>query len=153
MPLDALFTTELCRELRGALTGAKIDRVHQPEKDSVVFSLRGAGGPQRMLVCFSGGSARVCLTRQEYENPPQPPMFCMLLRKHLTGARVLDVTQPDAERMLLMRLLAYNDFGEPEEKTLAVELLGRNANLILVGADGRIIDAARRGDAELIEVR
>ncbi len=153
MPLDALFTTELCRELRETLTGAKIDRVRQPEKDSVVFSLRGAGGPQRMLVCFSGGSARVCLTRQEYENPPQPPMFCMLLRKHLTGARVLDVTQPDAERMLLMRLLAYNDFGEPEEKTLAVELLGRNANLILIGADGRIIDAARRVDAEMSPAR
>ncbi len=153
MPLDAIFTTALCAELREALTGAKIDRVHQPEKDSVVFSLRGAGGTQRLLVCFSGGSTRICLTKQEYENPPQPPMFCMLLRKHLIGARVLDITQPDEERMLLLRLLAYNDFGEPEEKTLAVELLGRNANLILVGADGRIVDAARRVDAEMSPAR
>lgn len=153
MPLDALFTTELCRELNETLAGAKIDRVRQPEKDSVIFALRGPNGNRRLLVCFSGGSARVCLTEREYENPPQPPMFCMLLRKHLIGARVLDITQPEGERMLQMRLLAYNDFGEAEEKTLMMELLGRNANLILVGPDGRIIDAARRVDAEMSPMR
>ena len=152
MPLDAIFAAQLCGELKTRLTGMKIDRVRQPEKDTVVFTLRGQGSTERLLVCFGSG-ARVCLTRQDYENPPQPPMFCMLLRKYLIGARILDVSQPEGERMLLLRLLTYNEFGEASEKTLAAELLGRNANLILVDEEGRILDAARRVDAEMSPVR
>ncbi len=152
MPLDAIFAAELCGELKSRLVGMKIDRVRQPEKDTVVFALRGPGGNERLL-CNFGSSARVCLTKQDYENPPQPPMFCMLLRKHLIGARILDVSQPEAERMLLFKLLTYNEFGEASEKTLAAELLGRNANLILVDEEGRILDAARRVDAEMSPLR
>ncbi|MBE6975474.1 MAG: fibronectin/fibrinogen-binding protein [Ruminococcaceae bacterium] len=152
MPLDAIFVTELCEELKNRITGMKIDRVRQPEKDTVVFTLRGQGVTERLLVCF-GSSARICLTKQEYENPPQPPMFCMLLRKHLIGARILDVSQPEQERMMLLKLLTYNEFGEASEKTMAVELLGRNANLILVDEEGRILDAARRVDAEMSPAR
>lgn len=153
MPLDAIFITELGRELDQRLSGMKIDRVHQPEKDTVVLALRGNGGGARLLLCFGSGSARVCLTGAEYENPAQPPMFCMLLRKHLLGARITQIVQPEMERMLLMRLAAFDDMGEGVEKTLAVELLGRNANLILVDGDGRIIDAARRVDGEMSPVR
>ncbi len=153
MPLDAIFVTQLADELSQQLIGSKIDRVRQPEKDSVVLSLRGAGGSKRLLICVSGSSARLCLTEQDYENPPQPPMFCMLLRKHLIGARILGIEQPDKERLLVFKLLAYNEFGESEDKTLVVELLGRNANLILVDAEGRIIDAARRVDAEMSPLR
>ena len=152
MPLDAIFAAQLCGELKQRITGMKIDRVRQPEKDTVVFTLRGQGSTERLLVSFGSG-ARICLTKQEYENPPQPPMFCMLLRKHLIGARILDVSQPELERMLLVKLLTYNEFGEASEKTLAVELLGRNANLILVDAEGRILDAARRVDEEMSPVR
>lgn len=153
MPLDALFLNELCRELDETLTGCKIDRVHQPEKDTVLLALRGSEGPARLLICFGSGSARVCLTQASYENPAQPPMFCMLLRKHLQGARITAITQPEGERMLLMRLSAYDELGESVEKTLAVELLGRNANLILVDGDGRILDAARRVDEEMSPLR
>ena len=153
MPLDAIFITELGRELNEQLSGMKIDRVHQPEKDTVVLALRGNGGGARLLLCFGSGSARVCLTGAEYENPAQPPMFCMLLRKHLLGARIVDITQPDMERMLLIRLAAYDEMGESVEKTLAVELLGRNANLIVVDETGRIIDAARRVDEEMSPLR
>ena len=153
MPLDAVFITELGRELADRLTGSKIDRVHQPEKDTVVLALRGGGGGARLLICFGSGSARVCLTEQEYDNPAQPPMFCMLLRKHLQGARIVGITQPEGERMLLFRLSAFDELGESVEKTLAVELLGRNANMILVDGTGRIIDAARRVDGEMSPLR
>ena len=149
MPLDAVFITELGRELAERLTGSKIDRVHQPEKDTVVFALRGGAGTQRLLVCFGSGSARACLTQASYENPAQPPMFCMLLRKHLLGARVTAVEQPENERMLLLRLEGYDEMGVSAPRTLAVELLGRNANLVLVDADGRIVDAARRVDEQM----
>ena len=149
MPLDAIYISHLREELGGILPGMKIDRVRQPEKDTVVLALRGNGRSLRLLLCFGSGSARVCLTEAEYENPPQPPMFCMLLRKHLTGARIESLEQPELERMLLLRLTAYNELGESAARTLAVELLGRNANLILVDAERRIIDAARRVDSEM----
>ena len=153
MPLDAVFISELARELGDTLVGMKIDKVRQPEKDTVVLALRGNGKNLRLLVCFGSGSARVCVTQADYENPAQPPMFCMLLRKHLIGARILEVTQPERERMLSFTLLCYDEMGQASQKTMAVELLGRNANLILVDADGRIIDAARRVDSEMSPLR
>lgn len=153
MPLDAVFITELARELNETLAGMKIDKVRQPEKDTVVLALRGNGKNLRLVVCFGSGNARVCVTRAEYENPPQPPMFCMLLRKHLIGARIIGVTQPERERMLLFSLLTYDEMGEESPKTMAVELLGRNANLILIDSDDRIIDAARRVDMEMSPLR
>lgn len=153
MPLDALFIEKLGGELDEALAGMKIDRVRQPEKDLVLFALRGNGTNRRLLVCFGSGNARVCLTGAEYENPPQPPMFCMLLRKYLIGARIRRVTQPDRERMLLFELTTYDELGEPSSMTLAAELMGRNANLVLIDAEGRIVDAARRIDAEMSPLR
>ena len=153
MPLDSVFIGELGRELDGRLSGMKIDRVHQPEKDTVVLALRGGSGGEKLALCFGSGSARVCLTRAEYENPAQPPMFCMLLRKHIQGARILSVTQPERERMLLFSLAAFDELGQSVTKTLAVEMLGRNANLILVDGEGRILDAARRVDGEMSPLR
>ena len=153
MPLDSVFIGQLCQELAQRLTGSRIDRVHQPEKDTVVLSLRGAAGTERLVMCFGSGSARVCLTAAEYENPAQPPMFCMLLRKHILGARIQSVTQPEGERMLLFQLAAFDEMGQPVTKTLAMEMLGRNANLVLVDGTGRILDAARRVDGEMSPMR
>jgi predicted ribosome quality control (RQC) complex YloA/Tae2 family protein len=153
MPLDGVFIGQLAQELNRELAGMKIDKVRQPERDSVVLALRGNGGSCRLLICFGSGNARVCVTQQEYENPAQPPMFCMLLRKHLVGARILQITQPERERMLLFSLTAYDELGNAGSKTLAVELLGRNANLIVIDGDGRILDAARRVDEEMSPLR
>ncbi len=153
MPLDAFYIAELLEEFRVVLPGMKIDRVRQPEKDTVLFSLRGNGASRTLLVNFGSGNARICFTEDAFENPPQPPMFCMLLRKHLTGARITGVEQPEGERMLLIELTAFDELGEPGRKTVAVELLGRNANLILIDGEGRIIDAARRVDGEMSPLR
>ena len=149
MPLDAVYISRLREELKEQLLGARIDRVRQPERDTVLLSLRGPGGGGTLLLCFGSGSARVCLTEAAYENPPQPPMFCMLLRKHLTGARILDIRQPENERLLLFDLAASTELGETTERTLAAELTGRSANLVLIDNEGRIVDAARRVDADM----
>ena len=153
MPLDAVYIEKLGEELHEALAGMKIDRVRQPERDLVLLALRGNGTSRKLLICFGSGNARVCLTEADYENPPQPPMFCMLLRKYLTGARIVRVTQPDRERMLLFELTAYNELGEPSPMTMAAEMMGRNANLVLIDAEGRIVDAARRIDADMSPMR
>ena len=146
MPLDAFCISETVRELNEALAGSRVDKVQQPEKDVVLLSLRGSGGVQRLLVSAGSGTARVHLTEVERENPAEPPMFCMLLRKHLTGARLLGVEQPAWERVMLLNFACLDELGEPSEKKLAVEMMGRNANLLLIDGEGRILDCLHKVD-------
>jgi len=144
MPLDAITLQALCLELIKGAEGAKIDRVQQPERDKLLLTLRTREGNRRLLISIASSGARVHFTNESFENPAEPPMFCMLLRKHLIGARIREITQPDWERMLLFRLDTRDEMGDESEKTLAVELIGRSANVILIGPDGRIIDCMRR---------
>ena len=144
MPLDAVLLRGLTDELRKSAVGAKIDRVQQPEKEMLLLTLHTNEGGRKMLLSAAVSGARVHFTSQSYENPAEPPMFCMLLRKHLSGARIRAIEQPELERLLLIRLAARDEMGDESEKTLAVELIGRSANIVLVGADGRIIDCLHR---------
>ena len=153
MPLDSITLSALAQELRSSVVGAKIDKVQQPERDTVVLSLRGQGGNVRLLLCGGVGNARVHLTQTPYENPASPPMFCMLLRKHLVGARISALSQPERERILLLSLDGYDELGLPTKKTLAIEMIGRGTNLILCDGDGRIIDCLRRVDSEMSALR
>lgn len=153
MPLDAVFLSGLTRELRGRLLAAKIDKVQQPERDLLLLSLRTREGNVRLLVHGGVGSARVHLTQGSFENPQEPPMFCMLLRKHLTGARIEAIRQPDFERLLILDLAGRDEMGVPAEKHLVVEMLGRQSNVILVGPDGHILDSMRRVDPSMSETR
>ena len=148
MPIDSLFLSAQAAELRTRLLGSRIDKIQQPERDVLLLSLRGAEGPCRLLVSAGSGTARVHLTSGGRENPAEPPMFCMLLRKHLTGGRLIALEQPDMERLYLLRFSCLDELGVPGEKTLAVEMLGRAANLVLIDGDGRILDCLRRIDAE-----
>ena len=102
MPLDAVCLTALLRELAPELEGARIDKVQQPERDLLLLSVYTRSGARRLLISAGVGSARLHFTRERYENPETPPMFCMLLRKHLTGARIVSVEQPPYERMALL---------------------------------------------------
>ena len=144
MPLDAVTVYALTDELSNMCLGAKIDKVQQPERSMVIFHLRTAAGSKKLLVSVGSGNARVHLTSAAFENPAEPPMFCMLLRKHLIGARIISVTQPDFERLICIELETFDELGISTRKKLIAELMGRNANLVLVGADGIIIDCLRR---------
>ena len=146
MPLDAICLSALTGELSEKLPGAKIDKIQQPERDMILFSLRGSGENLRLLIAAGTGNARVHLTKSAFENPAEPPMFCMLLRKHLIGARILSVTQPKYERVLKLELETRDELGLEGHKTLIAELIGRSANLILVDSEGRILDCLRRMD-------
>ena len=146
MPLDAVCIHALAAELEDRLAGGRIDKVQQPEKDLLLLTLRARGENLRLLLSAGTGSARAHVTGASYENPQEAPMFCMLLRKHLVGARILSVRQPDWERMLILELDARDELGVGSRKQLIVELIGRSANVILVGEDGRILDCIRRAD-------
>ena len=146
MPLDGLTLGFMARELHAALCGARIERVNQPEKDMLVLLLRNNGKNHKLILSASPSFARAHLTDGQFTNPLNAPMFCMLMRKHLTGARVLSVRQPDFERMLILDLETRDELGISARKQLVVEMIGRSSNVILVGPDGRIIDCMRRVD-------
>ncbi len=144
MALDTVMLSALAAELRPKLEGARIDKVRQPEREQVLLSIRNKGENMRLLINAGAGSGRVALTRQSFENPAEPPMFCMLLRKYLVGARIEKLTQPNWERLLIVDIISHNELGDSVCLKLAIELMGRNSNLVLVGDDGRIIDCLRR---------
>ncbi|MBQ2940181.1 MAG: NFACT family protein [Clostridia bacterium] len=146
MALDGAFLCCLRRELETVLTGTRIDKIHQPSREELVFWMRGFGGQYKLFFSTRVQAPRVHLTEYLPENPAQPPMFCMLLRKHLTGAKFLGIRQHGFERALYFDFEALNELGDKVQLTLAAELMGRNSNLILIGENGRIIDAVRRVD-------
>lgn len=152
MALDAILLSALAGELAPKLEGGRIDKIQQPERDQVIISLRNNGENMRLLINAGAGSGRIQLISSGIENPAEPPMFCMLLRKHLSGGRIEKLAQPQWERLLLVDIISHNELGDSVELQLAVELMGRSANLVLIGGDGRIIDCLRRmdygGDAE-----
>lgn len=149
MPLDAICLSALVEELRAALLGGKIDKIYQPGRDEVVLHVRGAAGNVKLLLSASPSQPRAQLTELSRENPGTPPMFCMLLRKHLIGGRILDITQPPMERLVDFRLETIDELGDRVERRLVLECMGRRANLILLDADGRIVDCLRRVDGDM----
>ena len=146
MPLDAICLQAGVEELRPQLLNLRIDKVQQPARDQVILLLRGN---KRLLLNAGANAPRIQLTETARDNPAEPPMFCMLLRKHLVGARVAGITQPLLERLVRLELDITDDFGQPGKRTLVLEAMGRRSNLILLDGEGRIIDCMRRVDADM----
>ena len=153
MPLDALCLTAVADELRAAVQGGKIDKIYQPARDEVVLFIRGQQGNVKLLLSANPGHPRAHLTTLPRENPAEPPMFCMLLRKYLQGARILKLVQPPMERILDFRLESLDELGDRVERRLVLEAMGRNANLILLDGEGRILDCIRRVDGDMSRQR
>jgi predicted ribosome quality control (RQC) complex YloA/Tae2 family protein len=153
VPLDAMCLSGLVLELQKALTGAKVDKIYQPGRDEVVMAMRTTEGNVKLLLSANPNYPRPQLTRQVFENPNQPPMFCMLLRKHLTGGRLLEISQPHLERVVVFRFETLNELGDRTERKLILEAMGRRANLILLEEEGRILDCLRRVDGDLTAQR
>ncbi|MCC2257180.1 NFACT RNA binding domain-containing protein [Intestinimonas aquisgranensis] len=149
MALDAICLTAVLEELRKVLEGGRIDKVYQPSRDEIVLAVRGAGANVKLLLSASPNGPRLHLTKEVRENPAQPPMFCMLLRKHLTGARFLRLEQPELERIVLLRLESTDELGDKVLLTLVLEAMGRRANLILLDGEDRIIDCVRRVEGDV----
>lgn len=149
MALDAICLSAAVEELRSAIQGGRIDKIYQPGSQDVVLAVRGNTGNVRVLLSANPSHPRLHLTTLERENPDKPPMFCMLLRKHLTGARILELEQPYMERIVTLRLEATDELGDKVSRSLVLEAMGRKANLILLDPEGRIIDCIRRVDGDI----
>ncbi len=144
MPLDAVCLSALSQELSSQLLGCRIDKIHQPSRDEVLLSFRGGEGNLRLLLSASPSRPRAQLTRLPRENPAQPPMFCMLLRKHFAGAKLLEIVQPPLERLLRFVFETSNELGDRVQKELILEAMGKHSNLIVMDTEGRIVDCLRR---------
>ncbi len=146
MALDAVCLRAVIEELRPQLLDLRVDKVQQPSRDQVILLLRGS---RRLLLNAGAGSPRIHFTELLRDNPAEPPMFCMLLRKYLVGGRVESLTQPGMERSAELTLRVTDEFGRESRRTLVLEAIGRRSNLILLDEERRIIDCLRRVDSEM----
>lgn len=144
MAFDAFFLTAVLNEIREKALGSRVEKIHQPSRDTVLLLLRCATGREKLLIAANPSAPRLHFTGENPENPAQPPMFCMLLRKHLSGARLTAVTQPPMERAATFTFDCVDEMGDPVQKKLIAELMGKTCNIYLVDGDGRIIDCLRR---------
>ena len=144
MAFDAYFLSAVLEEIREKCLGARIDKIHQPSRDTLILHLRCREGREKLLFAANPTAPRLHLTAASPENPAEPPMFCMLLRKHLLGARLTEITQPTMERAATFTFDCTDEMGFPVQKRLVAELMGRTCNLYLLNPDGRILDCLRR---------
>ena len=144
MAFDAYFLTAVLEEVRQKCLGARVDKIHQPSRDTLILHLRGRESREKLLFAANPTAPRLHLTSASPENPAEPPMFCMLLRKHLLGAKLAEIAQPPMERAATFTFDCTDEMGFPVQKKLVAELMGRTCNLYLLGPDGRILDCLRR---------
>lgn len=147
MPLDGSFIACLRNELKAAID-CHIEKIHIPAKNEFVFTLRGKNFNKKLFVSISPACPRISFTETVFENPANPPMFCMLLRKHLASGRILSFDGIGAERLIILKIQSTNEMGDRVIKSLILEFLGQKTNLILVDEQGKILDSARRSDIE-----
>lgn len=153
MALDGAFLSLLCEEIERGVLDARIDKIYQPSKEEIILLLRGREGARRLLLSANASGARVHFTKETVENPKSPPMFCMLLRKYLGSGRLVAVRQQGMDRILFLDFETYNEFSDRVTVTLAVEIMGRHSNIIVLDQNGKIIDAIKRVNDEMSSVR
>ncbi len=153
MPLDGLTLCLLRQELSEKIIGSRIEKIHQPAKDELVFHLRTREGAYRLLISASANSPRAHLTASAPENPATPPMLCMLLRKHLSSATITGIRQLGLDRILFFDIAGTNEIGDAVTFTLCVEIMAKHSNIILVNSDGIIVDSVKRIDFTQSSVR
>lgn len=153
MAFDGILVGCLAKELYALLGGGRIDKIYMPDRDSVIMGVRSLGKNYRLFLSSNPSMPRISLTNQAREYPTNPPMFCMLLRKHLTGGRLISVSQPGAERIIELGVESRNELGDTVTKKLIIELMGRHSNIILSDSDGKVLDCTRLVDASVSSVR
>lgn len=152
MALDGLFLTKIKNELLSKAVGLRVDKVNQPTRDEIILNLRGKGCNYKLLLCVRADSPRIHFTSHNIDNPPVPPMFCMLLRKHLASAMIKNIRQHESDRILFIDFDATNEIGDRVELTLCIEIMGKYSNLILISGE-KILDSAKRVDYTTSSVR
>ncbi|NLJ71343.1 MAG: fibronectin/fibrinogen-binding protein [Clostridiaceae bacterium] len=153
MPLDGVSSNFLCKELNYELADARVDRIYQPNRFTILLIFYVNRVQKRLLISANPSSPRIYLTTAELENPKSPPSFCMMLRKYLIGARLKEIIQPDYERVFKFKFTTINELGDPDEKYLVAEIMGRYSNIIFLNKDQKIHDALIHVDQDISSKR
>lgn len=154
MPFDGIVAHAMARELERMLLGGRIGKIQQPSRETILMQIRAGGENHRLLLCSGGADARIHLTADDgAENPAAPPMFCMLLRKHLSGGIIRRIQCPAFERILMLEIEVEDELGDRSLKKLVIEVMGRYSNIMLLNRDDIILDAARHVDVDISRVR
>lgn len=139
MSFDGLFTKAMTEEIASRLIGGRITKVHQPYKNELILIIRAERKNYKLLLSAHPSYARVQITEENYENPKEPPMFCMLLRKHIEGFTIEDIRQHELDRMIIIDIKGRNELGDLSQKQLIIEIMGRHSNIILVDQEKNMI--------------
>lgn len=153
MPFDGVALGFVARELNDFLVGGRVDKVTQPERDEINLSIRCRGINRVLLISASAGCARAHLTSVKKTSPLEPPMLCMLMRKHLIGNRVANVRQIQGDRILEIDFEGSDELGDRSIKTLVCEFMGKHSNMMLLGSGGKILECVHRVTEEISRVR
>ncbi|MDR3240150.1 MAG: NFACT family protein [Clostridiales bacterium] len=153
MPLDGFTLSAVADELRAKIVGGRVDKIYQPEKDEVILHIRSRGVSHRLLMTANASHPRVHLTESAKENPMQAPLFCMVLRKHLTGGKILSVEQPEFERILIISIESLNEMGDLSLKKCIAEIMGKHSNIFLLNETGSILEAIKHISLDQSSVR
>ena len=153
MAFDAGMLACTLSEIRGAALGARIEKVYQPERDEIVLLMRSFEGGRRLLINAGSNDPRIGFTDSQKENPQNPPMLCMLLRKYLQGAKLTEISQADFDRVAFLGFDTRDEMGFDCRRYLIVELMGKYSNLIFADGDKKIITAMRTSDLSLDSAR
>lgn len=145
MPFDGLVMAAVSSELKNQIIGARVEKIHQPLREEIALVISKPRERYRLLLSANATQARIHLTHENKPNPSSPPMFCMVLRKHLEGGRLVAVEQPGLERILHLKFDTRDELGQPAIKTLVIEVMGKHSNIILLDDQkGTIIDGIKR---------
>ncbi len=153
MALDGMMLNLIKSELESELLLSHISQIHQPSKDELVINFRTKSGAKKLFLSCRADCARVHFTEFAPENPPTPPMLCMLLRKRLCGGKLVSIRQPEFERILFFDFDTTNEIGDRERLTLCIEIMGRYSNIILIDEKGLVVDAVKRIDVTMTKDR
>lgn len=145
MGFDGIVTTAISRELNSMLSGGRIEKIYQPEAEDLIFYVQANKARHQLFLSSNASHPYTCLLENKIENPPNPLAFCMLLRKHLSGGRILGIEQQNGDRVINFLIESQNELGYSTRKSLAIEIMGKHSNIILYDeSSGIIIDAIKR---------
>jgi len=154
MSLDGIFLNSIKHDLYNKLIGGRVDKIYQPDKNEIVIAIRNNGVNHKLLMTAASSSPRLHITDVTRKNPQEPPMFCMLLRKHLTSAHVTNVRQINFDRILEITFECKDELDTTVHKSLIIEIMGKHSNIIFVNTDTLvIIDSIRRVAENVSSVR
>lgn len=144
MPFDGIVTKAVTEELTSELINGKLTKIHQPTDSELILTIRNNQKNHRLLLSIHPTYARLHLTEETYQNPKEPPMYCMVLRKHLSGAFLEEIEQIEMERIIFLKFKARNEIGDISYKTLVIEIMGRHSHIMLIDPDNNnIIDSMK----------